>query len=140
MMERSVRQPHGHTVATARVDGGAIFIESLVAAAIVAMILATTFRVITDSAARERESEQRRMALLVAQSELAAVGYELPLEVGENDGVSGNLAWSVNVTPFSDESGASSAGALSKVVVSVRPRSGGRTLVALETLRLGPER
>ena len=140
MTERSIRKSDGDKVTTARRDGGAIFVESLVAAAIVAMILATTFRVIADGAARERESEQRRMALLVAQSELAAVGVEIPLEPGENEGVSGDMVWTVDVAPYSDESGASSAGDLSKVVVSVRPRAGGRNLVALETLRLGPER
>jgi len=123
----------------ARRDRGAIFIESLVAAAIVAMILATTFHVIADGAARARVTEQRRMALLVAQSTLATVGTALPVASGENTGVSGDMAWTVDISPYSDESGASTVGALWRVAVSVRPRAGGRNLIALQTLRLGPE-
>lgn len=139
MMARTARQPDRPVTPDRRGDSGAIFVESLVAAAIVAMILVTTFRVITDGAVHARMAEQRRMALLVAQSELAEVGTEIPIAAGEKSGVSGDMFWSVDVSPYSDESGASTAGALWKVTVSVQPRSGGRNLVSLRTLRLGPE-
>ncbi len=84
-------------------------------------------------------SEQRRLALLVAQSEMADVGSEIPIQAGQTSGASGDLAWTVDIAGFSDETGASRAGALWKVSVSVRPRIGGRPLVTLDTLRLGAE-
>ena len=139
MMVRTTQRSDRFDIADRRRDAGAIFVESLVAAAIVAMILVTTFRVVTDGAAHARMAEQRRMALLVAQSELAAVGVEIPIQAGEKTGVSGEMAWSVDVSPYSDESGASTVGALWKVTVSVRPSAGGRNLVSLRTLRIGPE-
>ncbi len=113
--------------------------ESLVAAAIVSMILAATFRLIADSAVHARLTEQRRMALLVAQSELADVGAEIPIEAGRNSGVSGDLAWTVDISSYSDDTGASTVGALWRVRVSVEPRNGGRSLVTLDSLRLGAE-
>jgi len=124
---------------TIRVDAGEVFIESLVAAAIVAMIMVGMFRVITDAAMHARMTEQRRVALLVAKSELAEVGSEIPIASGENSGVSGNLAWTVAISPYSDESGASAVGSLWAVDVSVRPRLGRGELVRLRTLRLAPE-
>jgi hypothetical protein len=125
--------------ARGRHDSGAIFVESLVAAAIVAMILVVTFRVVADGAAHARTTEQRRVALLIAQSELAAVGSEIPVAAGESSGDSGDMTWTVDISPYSDESGASTVGALWRVAVSVRPRAERRDLVRLRTLRLGPE-
>jgi hypothetical protein len=144
MMARIVRTADRFDLGGLRLDGrgrdaGAIFVESLVAAAIVCMILVATFRVITDGATHARMSEQRRVALLIAQSELAAVGSEIPIQAGENSGVSGGMAWTVDISPYSDESGASTVGALWRVVVSVRPSAERRDLVSLQTLRLGPE-
>ena len=121
-----------------RPDGGAVFVEALVAAAIVAMILAATLRVISDGAVRERMTENRRMALLVAKSELAAVGAEIPLEPGESAGFAGNLVWRADVSPYDGAGAPNSAGALMKVRMSVRPRAGGADLVVLDSLRLAP--
>ncbi len=129
-------RPHGRP---ARSDAGEIFMESVIATAVVAMIMVAMFRVVTDAAIHSRMSEQRREALLIAKSELAEVGSGIPIASGESSGVSGDMAWSVQVSPYSDETGASSAGGLWAVDVSVRPRLGGRALVRLRTLRLGPE-
>jgi Tfp pilus assembly protein PilX len=123
----------------ARPDAGEVFIESLVAAAVVAMIMMGMLRVVSDAASHTRMTEQRRVALLVAKSELAEVGAEIPIAFGKSTGVSGNLAWTVDITPYSDETGASSVGALWAVDVSVRPRFERGDLVRLRTLRLGPE-
>ena len=120
-----------------RRDSGAVFVEALVAAAIVAMILAATLRVISDGAARERMTESRRMALLVAKSELAAVGSEIPIEPGESAGFAGNLVWRADISPYDAAGGANSAGELMRVRISVRPRAGGPDLVVLDSLRLG---
>lgn len=120
-------------------ERGAIFVESLVASAIVAMIMMAMFRVVSDAAAHTRMNEQRRVAVMIAQSELADVGADIPIAPGETSGSQGDFAWTVDISSFSDESGASSVGALWSVSVSVRPRWGGRSLVRLHTLRLGPE-
>jgi Tfp pilus assembly protein PilX len=120
-------------------DAGDVFIEALISAAVVAIIMVGMFRVVTDAAMHARMTEQRRVALLVAKSELADVGSEIPIAAGSNSGVSAGMVWTVDVSPYSDDSGASSVGGLWAVDVSVRPRAGGRTLVRLRTLRLGPE-
>ena len=112
--------------------------ESIVAAAIVAMALGATFRVIADGAARDRAAEARRAALLVAQSELAAVGADIPLVPGDASGQSGDLAWRVDITPYGEnEDQNNPAGRLLHVAVSVWPRDGGARLVTLQSLRLG---
>ena len=119
-------------------DRGSVFIESMVAAAIVAMGLAATFQAIGDSARRDRDAEAHRAALLVAQSELAAVGSEYPLHPGETAGGDGDFVWRIEVSPYSDGVASSAAGGLWRVSVAIRPRSGGPDLVTLQTLRLGP--
>lgn len=118
-------------------DAGSAFVESIVAAAIVAMALGTTYRVIADGAARERGAEARRAALLVAQSELAAVGADIPLGPGDASGQSGEMAWRVEITPYAENEEKSPAGDLWRVAVSVSPRTGGPALVTLQSLRLG---
>lgn len=117
-------------------DAGSIFVESMIAAAIVALVLATAFRVIADSADRERITEGRRSALLIAQSELAAVGSEIPLASGQSSGLSGDIVWRVDISPYSDGVDSSSVGGLWRVAVSVRPRGADRDSVRLQTLRL----
>jgi hypothetical protein len=107
-----------------------------VAAAIVAMALGTTWRVVADGAARDRAAETRRTALLVAQSELADVGADIPLVPGEAAGRSGNLAWRVEITPFGENEDKTSVGDLMDVAVSVWPLGGGPSLVTLRSLRL----
>jgi hypothetical protein len=119
-------------------DRGSVFIESMVAAAIVAMGLAATFQVISDSARRNRDVDSHRAALLIAQSELAAVGSEFPLHAGETMGGDGDFIWRIEVSPYSDGVASSAAGGLWRVSVAIRPRAGGPDLVTLQTLRLGP--
>lgn len=109
------------------------------AAAIAAMALGATFRVIGDSAARERAVEARLAALQIAQSELADVGADIPLTPGDTEGVLGAMAWRVEVAPYADASQESAAGHLVQVTVTVRPRAGGANLAELTTLRLAPD-
>jgi hypothetical protein len=115
-------------------DAGEVFIEAIIAAAIVAAALGATCRVISDSAARDRGIEARRAAVMVAQSELADVGAEIPLRPGETAGLTGALAWRVTVSSYAD---ATTAGPLLEVLVTVSPRTGGPALANLRTLRLG---
>jgi general secretion pathway protein I len=119
-------------------DRGSVFIESVVAAAIVAMALVGTLRVIADSAARDHAVEDRRAAVLIAQSELDAVGSEIPLAEGQSAGVAGDLVWRVATAPYTEAGDPGPAGIPWRVVVTVSPRAGGRVLARLESLRLGP--
>lgn len=119
-------------------DAGSAFVELIIAAAIVALALGTTYRVIADGAARDRATEARRAALLVAQSELAAVGTDIPLASGDATGQSGDMAWRIDISPYEENDDRNPVGGLWDVAVSVRPRGGGPNLVTLRTLRLGP--
>ena len=119
-----------------RRDRGSALIESMIAAAIVTLALGTTYQIIADSVARERLAQARSGAYLVAQSELADVGSEIPVEQGQTSGVSGPFAWRVEMSPFETGQATSSAGALLRVTVSVRAREGGPELATLQSLRV----
>ncbi len=119
-----------------RRDRGSAFIESMIAAAIVALALGTTYQIIADSVARERLAQARSGAYLVAQSELADVGAEIPIEAGQTTGVAGPFAWKVDLSPFETGQTVSTAGVLLRVSVSVRSRAGGPELAALHSLRV----
>jgi hypothetical protein len=120
-------------------ERGAMFVEAMLAAAIVAVALGATLRVVADSAQRTRAVEARRAAVLVAQSELDGVASVIPLQPGRTVGVAGDLVWEVNVAPYVEGGDATDAGGLWRVAVGVRQRAGGPDLVTLQTLRLGPK-
>jgi hypothetical protein len=119
-------------------DSGSVFIESMVAAAIVALSLAAMYRVIEDGAMRDRAVNEKQNALLIAQSELAAVGSAIPLAQGMTGGTEGPYAWRVDISPSDTESAASNTGPLWQVTVSVRPLDGGNAIVTLNSLALSP--
>lgn len=121
-----------------RRDSGSVFVELMIAAAIVALSLAAMYRAIGDGALRNRQINQKQTALLVAQSELAAVGSAIPLSPGTTGGTDGPYAWRVDVEPFNGDADASDAGALWQVNVSVRALDGGNVLVSLTSLALAP--
>lgn len=111
-----------------RSDSGTIFIDTMIAAATIAMAVGTLYQVIGDTARRDGAAEDKRMALLVAQSELAAVGYEIPIEPAGVRGTTGPYGWRVAMSPWN--------GGLWQVTVSVS--RGEKDLVSLQTLRTGP--
>jgi hypothetical protein len=119
-----------------RRDAGTAFIDTMVAAAIVALCLGTMYRVTADTAHRSAALSETRTALLIAQSQLAAAGFEMPLTPGVTSGRQGAFVWNVAVAPSGE--GASNAGRLWSVTVSVG-REGAPVSVTLRTLRLAPE-
>ncbi len=121
-----------------RNDSGSVFIESMVAAAIVALSLAGMYRVIEDGAMRNRAVNEKQNAILIAQSELAAVGAAIPLAPGMTDGTEGPYAWRIDISPSDAASPASNAGPLWQVTVSVRALDGGNAIVTLHSLALAP--
>lgn len=119
-------------------DSGSVFIESMVAAAIVALSLAAMYRVIEDGAMRNRAVNEKQTALLIAQSELAAVGSAIPLAQGMTGGTDGPYAWRVDISSTDAQSAPSSAGQLWQVTVSVRALEGGNAIVTLNSFALSP--
>jgi hypothetical protein len=118
-------------------DEGSVFIESMVAAAIVALALAAMYRVIGDGAMRNRAVNEKQTALLIAQSELAAVGSGIPLAQGMTSGTEGPYAWRVDISSSDVGSGSASvAGPLWQVTVSVRALDSENAIVTLKSLAL----
>ncbi|MGC1305140.1 MAG: hypothetical protein WA840_22460 [Caulobacteraceae bacterium] len=118
-------------------EDGSILVEALVSSAIVAMMLATAYQVIGESAARHQKVEARRYALMIARSQLAAVGSATPLAAGAVDGRDGDDTWRVEMSPCG--SGKSTTGVLYCVDVSVRGPDSQAPLVSLSSRRLAPQ-
>jgi len=103
-----------------------------VASAIVAMAVLVMLQSVSQTASRQSSLENRRMALLIAQSQLASVGSLIPLAPGDQSGSEGQFVWRVRITPY-QASGNSGTGGLMAVETSVA-LSGGRELVTLRSL------
>jgi general secretion pathway protein I len=116
-------------------DAGSVLVEAMVAVAIVAMMLAVTYRSVGDSVLRARSAEASRTAMMIAQSRLALAGVEIPLQPGETTGVEGAFTWRVSITPA--DGAPSAMGQLMSVTVSVRDKGPGDR-AELSTLRLAP--
>jgi len=108
----------------------------MVAVAVIAMMLAVTYRAVGESVLRSRAAEASRNAVMIAQSRLALVGAEIPLAPGETTGVDGDFAWRVRIDPAPEDP--SATGHLLAVTASVRDRAGAADRAVLRTLRLGP--
>lgn len=116
-------------------EAGSVFIETVIAAAIVMLLLAVMYRSIADSAARHAGLEQRRTAMLIARSRMDAVGAEIPAESGRAGGTEGPYAWQADIGPYPSAAGAP----LALVVISVRDRRTGAPLASLTTLKMQGE-
>ena len=119
-----------------RRESGSALVEALIGSAIVALTLATMYRAVTDSAARNRMAEEKRFANLIAQSELATVGPIVPVAPGVTTGVETGMPWRIQIEPLPTNPPASTAGQLWRVTVSVRNPKGAQ-LVSLSTMALG---
>jgi general secretion pathway protein I len=118
-------------------DDGSVFIEAMVAAAIVALSLAAMYRTVEQSAQYNRMIDAKRTAFLIAQSHLASVGSAVPIAEGVTGGMDGDYAWSVRIAPDGNNN-ASDAGQLWQVTVAVRATSGGNDLAVLQSFALAP--
>ena len=120
----------------ARREDGSIFIETVVALAVLAMVLTGLYRVVADSASRRHQVEARREALMVARSTLASVGYVIPYDDGVTEGGQGGTRWRVEMRPCGSNAGAT--GVLYCIDVSVRDAQAGLPLARLSTRRFAP--
>jgi type II secretory pathway pseudopilin PulG len=83
-----------------RGETGSVLIEAMVSAAIIAMTLIAMYTSIITSAAHNRMAEARRTAMMIAQSELAAVGTLIPTAPGTTEGTAGDFYWRVDISPY----------------------------------------
>jgi hypothetical protein len=116
-------------------EAGSVFIETLAALLLLALVLGGLFQVLADSAVRRHQVETRLYALMVAKSVLAAAGADRPLAEGTAEGQDGDDVWRLETRRCGT---AGDVGALYCVTVSVRDAAGGATLATLETRRLAP--
>lgn len=117
-------------------EAGFTLMETLVAAAIIAAAMGMTYDVVSSSARTAREMQDRRQAVLVAQSLLAQVGATIALAPGASSGRDGALAWLVDIDADRDDQTAGGPPLLA-VRVAVGRIGEPRPLVALRTLKLG---
>lgn len=103
------------------------------ATAIVAAMLGVTLGVVRDNARAARINEERRSALLVAQSQLAAAKVAVPGRFATIDGEAGAIAWSVRIEPYR---GGLSTPPLDQVTVTAGTGPTGAPLVELTSLRM----
>ncbi|MFB0874333.1 MULTISPECIES: hypothetical protein [unclassified Sphingobium] len=80
-------------------ERGSILVETLIATAILAMILAAAFQTLHDSARRARRVSDQRIALLIAQSRLAEYPLNRPAARGSRSGSDQGFLWRVDVVP-----------------------------------------
>jgi general secretion pathway protein I len=104
---------------SARGEAGQALIDAMIGSAIIATTLVAMFGAISESAARNRMAEQRRTAMLIAQSELASVGSLIPAMPGLTEGTEGDFYWRVDIEPYDAGIPPSIVGQLCKVVVVV---------------------
>ena len=76
-------------------ENGFSLVETLIASVIIAGMLGVVFQVIETGARQTRAVENRRLAILVAQSQLAAVGAAQNNSFGETKGVTGGIRWRI---------------------------------------------
>ena len=115
-------------------ESGFALAETLVATAIIAAMLGVTFQSIEAGARQTRQIEDRRKAMLVAQSQLTAVGSAQSTSFGETSGLTSGIRWRLSVQLYraNEPSGAR----LETVSVTAGLASDKRDLVILNTIRV----
>jgi type II secretory pathway pseudopilin PulG len=116
------------------VEKGFALAETLVATAIIAAMLGVTFQSIESGARQTRMIEDRRQAMLIAQSQLTAVGSAQSTSLGETSGITSGIRWRLSVQPYraNQQSGAK----LELVSLTAGLEREKRDLVILKTIRV----
>lgn len=115
-------------------QAGFAIVETLVASAIIAAMLGVTYQAMQTSARQSRMVEDRRLATLVAQTQMAAIGASVTGNFGETRGTTSGVDWRIVAVPYRAD-GANS-GRIKLDLISVSAGLGNRELVTLRTLRL----
>ena len=128
-----------------RGERGFTLIEMVVAFTVLCLVLSVGFEIFSKGMARAGELDARSRALAVAQSQLAVVGTDQPLQQGETRGESADrrFQWTTTVTPtdegFDPKTPATTPYILWRVDVHVdwTTAAGRGQQLALSTLTLG---
>lgn len=81
--------------------GGFTLLEVLVAFVMLAMVLGVVLRIYSQGLERVSESETRTRAAMLAESKLALLGAEIPLEEGETSGESPDgMRWHLRLSDY----------------------------------------
>src|SRR5215469_2409656 len=116
-------------------ESGFTLVEVLVALAIVAIAFAVSLGILSGGLTRLDHDHNVQHALLVAQSELARVGQDIPVADRQIDGKSEDgFTWHIAIAPYAAVAGGLAA---HDVVITVGWHEGWRPReVRLETVRL----
>lgn len=109
-------------------SAGYLLIEALVALAIVAVMASLLFGTVIQTSQAALLVGDRRQAVLLARSVLAAATVETGIPPIPEAGTDGPFAWSINRNGFN---GAGGSIRLQQVVVTISRRSDGRLLARL---------
>ena len=120
-----------------RSDRGFALVEALIGAGIIAVTLGAMYSATIASASRSRLAEDKRVALLIAQSEMASVGPVLAVQPGVTSGEEFGYTWHIAIDPYNTFSSTATAGQLWRVTVTVGNNIH-PNLATLSTLALGP--
>ncbi len=112
-------------------ETGAVLVETLVAVLIIAAMSGLWFETLAQGARQQRGLADRRIAMLVAQSQLATVGVLRAVAPGQTSGDDAGMAWRIEIRTY-PEAGTG----IDKVTVAVG-QPGGANLAVLQSLRLG---
>jgi general secretion pathway protein I len=126
-----------------RPSRGFTLIEVLVALTVLSLALAIIFAGVSQNLRSRRAALHYQQAMLLAESKLASIGLETPLQEGELAGAfSDQFRWRTLVTPYHEE------GRTEQDTAPVRPlvvtvtvlwgSAGDERSVSLSTLRLAP--
>lgn len=110
---------------------GAVLVETLIAILIVAGMAGLWFETVAANARQQQGLADRRLAMLVARSQLATVGVLSAIAPGETTGYDAGFEWRIAI------GSSSGAPAGSRVVTVTVARPKGVTLASLTSLRLG---
>lgn len=81
-------------------DAGFSLVEVLVALAISALLMAAVYRGLALGTRGLRVSDVESRLTEVARTQLARAGVDTPLAEGEQTGRSGNIHWTVTISPY----------------------------------------
>lgn len=121
-------------------NAGFTLLEVLVAFVIAAISIGVVMRIFSGGLNNLRVADEYSRAVFIAQSKLAAVGVEAPLQLGEQAGEAGRqFHWRVDVRPYDTGRAAQPGGAvLYEVRVDVSWSEGEKARrIELVTLRVG---
>ncbi len=117
---------------------GFTLVEVLVALAVLTIALSGMMQIFSTGMRAAASAEARTIAVLLARSQLAAIGVETPLAAGDSEGEwDERFRWTASVSPYQDPGlgEATAAGVPHRVRVTVSwggPRGGGSvTLTSL---------